>query len=152
MTPVVDIFARFAVLVEDSRYNKISDEEIEFILIKFLESSFILFKEFNKKYKPRVIQDNYGEYFVEKTINNSVLELDLEEQVILTYGMVIAWHESQIHRDKFLKQNINTKDFNQLSNATMLMNNNALYKMSQEEFIKRRRRYRNRDWNGDGLA
>lgn len=151
MTPVEEIFARLAVIIEDTKFNKLSDEEIEFIFIKYLESSIVLFKELNKKYKPKIIRDDYGEYFIVKTINDDGEELDLEEQTILAYGMVIAWHESKIFRDRFLKQNINTKDFTQLSNATMLMNNNNLYEISQKQFIKRRRRYRNRDWNGDGL-
>ena len=151
MTPVEEIFARLAVIIEDTKFNKLSDEEIEFIFIKYLESSIVLFKELNKKYKPKIIRGDYGEYFIVKTINDDGEELDLEEQTILAYGMVIAWHESKIFRDRFLKQNINTKDFTQLSNATMLMNNNNLYEISQKQFIKRRRRYRNRDWNGDGL-
>ena len=151
MTPVEEIFARLAVIIEDTKFNKLSDEEIEFIFIKYLESSIVLFKELNKKYKPKIIRDDYGDYFIVKTINDDGEELDLEEQTILAYGMVIAWHESKIFRDRFLKQNINTKDFTQLSNATMLMNNNNLYEISQKQFIKRRRRYRNRDWNGDGL-
>lgn len=151
MTPVEEIFARLAVIIEDTKFNKLSDEEIEFIFIKYLESSIVLFKELNKKYRPKIIRDDYGEYFIIKTINDDGEELDLEEQTILAYGMVIAWHESKIFRDRFLKQNINTKDFTQLSNATMLMNNNNLYEISQKQFIKRRRRYRNRDWNGDGL-
>lgn len=151
MTPVEDIFARLAVIIEDTKFNKLSDEEIEFIFIKYLESSIVLFKELNKKYKPQIVKDDNGEFFINKTINDDGEELDLEEQVILAYGMVIAWHESKIFRDRFLKQNINTKDFNQLSNATMLMNNNTLYEMSQKEFVKRRRRYRNRDWNGEGF-
>lgn len=151
MTPVEEIFARLAVIIEDTKFNKLSDEEIEFIFIKYLESAIVLFKELNKKYRPKIIRDDYGEYFIIKTINDDGEELDLEEQTILAYGMVIAWHESKIFRDRFLKQNINTKDFTQLSNATMLMNNNNLYEISQKQFIKRRRRYRNRDWNGDGL-
>mgnify|MGYP003290504355 CR=1 FL=1 len=151
MTPVADIFARFAVLVEDSKYNKLSDEEIEFILNKYLESAVVLFKELNKKYKPMLKANDYGEMFLVKTINDDGEAFDMEEQQILAYGMVIAWHESKIYRDKFLKQNINTKDFQQLSNATMLMNNRELYEISKKEFVKRRRRYRNRDWNGDDL-
>lgn len=151
MTPVEKIFARLAVIIEDTKFNKLSDEEIEFIFIKYLESAIVLFKELNKKYRPEIIRDDYGEYFIVKTINDDGEELDLEEQVILAYGMVIAWHENKIFRDRFLKQNINTKDFTQLSNATMLMNNNNLYEISLKQFVKRRRRYRNRDWNGDGL-
>lgn len=151
MTPVEDIFARFAVIVEDSKYNKLSDAEIEFMLLKYLESAIVLFKELNKKYKPQLFENDYGEVFLTKSINDDGNEFDLEEQQILAYGMVIAWHESKIYRDKFLKQSINTKDFQQLSNATMLMNNNTLYEMSKKEFIHRRRRYRNRDWNGDDL-
>ena len=151
MTPIADIFARFAVLVEDSKYNKLSDEEIEFILSKYLESAVVLFKELNKKYKPSLQENEIGEVFLVKTINDDGKPFDMEEQQILAYGMIIAWHEAKIYRDKFLKQGMNTKDFQQLSNATMLMNNRELYEISKKEFVKRRRRYRNRDWNGDDL-
>lgn len=151
MTPVTDIFARFAVLVEDSKYDKLSDEEIEFILNKYLESAVVLFKELNKKYQPSLYQNGYGEFFLTKTINDDGKPFDMEEQQILAYGMIIAWHEAKIYRDRFLKQGMNTKDFQQLSNATMLMNNRELYELSKKEFVKRRRRYRNRDWNGDDL-
>ena len=66
--------------------------------------------------------------------------------------MLLKWHYSQIMRDQYLKQNMNTKDFNRLSNATMLANNITLHKdVLEKEFLKKRRRYRNRDWNGDGL-
>ena len=42
-------------------------------------------------------------------------------------------------------------DFNRLSNATMLANNLTLMEELDKEFIKLRRRYRNRDWSGDDL-
>ena len=133
MTPVSDIYARISVLIEDSRYCKLSDEEIEYIFEKFVENEF-------------------GEKFIQKTINNDNEEeedLDLDEQVILAHGMIISWHDTVVLRDQFLKQRLNTKDFQQLSNATMLANNNALHERIYKDFIKMRRRYRNRNWNGD---
>ena len=84
-----------------------------------------------------------------KTINNDEEDLDLDEQVILAHGMLISWHDTVVLRDQFLKQRLNTKDFQQLSNATMLANNNVLHERIYKDFIKMRRRYRNRDWNGD---
>ena len=121
MTPVSDIYARISVLIEDSRYCKLSDEEIEYIFEKFIENAIVLFKELNVKYKPRVVENEFGEKFIQKTINNDNEEeedLDLDEQVILAHGMLISWHDTVVLRDQFLKQRLNTKDFQQLSNAT----------------------------------
>ena len=105
------------------------------------------------KYAPIIIEDEIGEFYIKKTKNTTEDDsgLDLEEEVILAHGMIISWHRSKILRDKFLKQNLNTGDFNRLSNATMLANNLTLMEELNKEFIKLRRRYRNRDWSGDGL-
>lgn len=149
MTPVSDIYARISVLIEDSRYCKLSDEEIEYIFEKFVENAIVLFKELNIRYKPRVVENEFGEKFIKKTINDDIEDLDLDEQVILAHGMLISWHDTVILRDQFLKQRLNTKDFQQLSNATMLANNNALHERIYKDFIKMRRRYRNRNWQGD---
>lgn len=154
MTPVSDVYARLSVLIEDSRYCKLSDEEIEYIFEKFIENAIVLFKELNVRYKPRVVEDEFGEKFIQKTINVNSIEdedLDLDEQVILAHGMIISWHNSVILRDQFLKQRLNTKDFQQLSNATMLANNETLHERIAKDFIKMRRRYRNRNWTGDDL-
>ena len=75
----------------------------------------------------------------------------MEEEVILAHGMILSWHKSKILRDKFLKQNLNTDDFNRLSNATMLANNITLFDALSKEFVKLRRKYRNRDWDGGDL-
>ena len=149
MTPVSDIYARISVLIEDSRYCKLSDEEIEYIFEKFVENAIVLFKELNVRYKPRVVENEFGEKFIKKTINDETEDLDLDEQVILAHGMLISWHDTVILRDQFLKQRLNIKDFQQLSNATMLANNNTLHERIYKDFIKMRRRYRNRDWQGD---
>ena len=145
MTPVSDIYARISVLIEDSRYCKLSDEEIEYIFEKFVENAIVLFKELNVRYKPRVVENEFGEKFIKKTINDDIED----EQVILAHGMLISWHDTVVLRDQFLKQRLNTKDFQQLSNATMLANNNTLHERIYKDFIKMRRRYRNRDWQGD---
>ena len=149
MTLVSDIYAKISVLIEDSRYCKLSDEEIEYIFEKFVENAIVLFKELNVRYKPRVVENEFGEKFIKKTINDDIEDLDLDEQVILAHGMLISWHDTVILRDQFLKQRLNTKDFQQLSNATMLANNNALHERIYKDFIKMRRRYRNRNWQGD---
>ena len=149
MTPVSDIYARISVLIEDSRYCKLSDEEIEYIFEKFVENAIVLFKELNVRYKPRVVENEFGEKFIQKTINDDIEDLDLDEQVILAHGMLISWHDTVILRDQFLKQRLNTKDFQQLSNATMLANNNVLHERIYKDFIKMRRRYRNRNCQGD---
>ena len=65
--------------------------------------------------------------------------------------MILSWHRSKILRDKFLKQNLNTDDFNRLSNATMLANNLVLMEQLNKEFVKLRRKYRNRNWDGSDL-
>lgn len=153
MTPVENIYARISAIIEDHTYCKLPDEDIEFLFKNFLETAIVYFKEFNVKYAPIIIEDEIGEFYIKKTKNTTEDDsgLDLEEEVILAHGMIISWHRSKILRDKFLKQNLNTGDFNRLSNATMLANNLTLMEELNKEFIKLRRRYRNRDWTGDGL-
>lgn len=153
MTPVENIYARISAIIEDHTYCKLPDEDIEFLFKNFLETAIIYFKELNVKHKPIIVENDFGELLIQKTKNVQGEDdgLDLEEEVILAHGMILSWHKSKILRDKFLKQNLNTGDFNRLSNATMLANNLTLMDMLNKEFIKLRRRYRNRDWNGDGL-
>lgn len=153
MTPVENIYARISAIIEDHTYCKLPDEDIEFLFKNFLETAIVYFKELNVKYAPIIIEDEIGEFYIKKTKNTTEDDsgLDLEEEVILAHGMIISWHRSKILRDKFLKQNLNTGDFNRLSNATMLANNITLMDELNKEFIKLRRRYRNRDWSGDGL-
>ena len=152
MTPVENIYARISAIIEDHTYCKLPDEDIEFLFKNFLESAIIYFKEFNSKYKPIIVESEYGELYIKKTKNTEDGDgLDLEEEVILAHGMILSWHKSKVLRDKFLKQNLNTGDFNRLSNATMLANNITLYDVLYKEFIKLRRRYRNRNWSGDDL-
>lgn len=153
MTPVENIYARISAIIEDHTYCKLPDEDIEFLFKNFLETAIVYFKELNVKYAPIIIEDEIGEFYIKKTKNTTEDDsgLDLEEEVILAHGMIISWHRSKILRDKFLKQNLNTGDFNRLSNATMLANNLTLMEELNKEFIKLRRRYRNRDWTGDGL-
>lgn len=154
MTPVENIYARISAIIEDHTYCKLPDEDIEFLFKNFLETAIVYFKEFNVKYKPTIVENDYGEFFIKKTKNienEDESGLDLDEEVILAHGMIISWHRSKILRDKFLKQNLNTGDFNRLSNATMLANNLTLMEELDKEFTKLRRRYRNRDWTGDGL-
>jgi hypothetical protein len=153
MTPVENIYARISAIIEDHTYCKLPDEDIEFLFKNFLETAIIYFKELNVKHKPIIVENDFGELLIQKTKNVQGEDdgLDLEEEVILAHGMILSWHKSKILRDKFLKQNLNTGDFNRLSNATMLANNLTLMDMLDKEFVKLRRRYRNRDWNGDGL-
>ena len=153
MTPVENIYARISAIIEDHTYCKLPDEDIEFLFKNFLETAIVYFKELNVKYKPIIVENDYGELLIQKTKNVQGEDdgLDLEEEVILAHGMILSWHKSKILRDKFLKQNLNTGDFNRLSNATMLANNLTLMDMLNKEFVKLRRRYRNRDWNGDDL-
>ena len=152
MTPVENIYARISTIIEDHTYCKLPDEDIEFIFKNFLETAIVYFKELNNKYKPILVENDYGELLIKKTKNIQDDDgLDLEEEVILAHGMILSWHKSKILRDKFLKQNLNTDDFNRLSNATMLANNITLFDVLNKEFIKLRRKYRNRDWNGGDL-
>ena len=152
MTPVENIYARISAIIEDHTYCKLPDEDIEFLFKNFLETAIVYFKELNNKCKPIIVESEYGELYIKKTKNTEDGDgLDLEEEVILAHGMILSWHKSKVLRDKFLKQNLNTGDFNRLSNATMLANNITLYDVLYKEFIKLRRRYRNRNWSGDDL-
>ena len=79
-------------------------------------------------------------------------ELTTEEQNILAQGCVLYWIESKTNYNKLMKNQINTKDYNQLSNANVLLRLNELLDYYRKNFLRQRKAYSRRmdDFNGWG--
>ena len=67
--------------------------------------------------------------------------LSIEERNIIAQGMVYYWIESKANYNKLMKNQINTKDFNQLSNANVLLRLNELLDFYRREFNRLRKAY-----------
>jgi hypothetical protein len=67
--------------------------------------------------------------------------LSIEERNIIAQGMVYYWIESKANYNKLMKNQINTKDFNQLSNANVILRLNELLDFYRREFNRLRKAY-----------
>ena len=70
-----------------------------------------------------------------------VSDLSLDEVYILSLCMRLFWLNPKIHREENLRQMMNDRDFNQLSNANMLKALLQLHKSTRQELQKFKQRY-----------
>lgn len=75
-------------------------------------------------------------------------DLTLEEIYILALSMRLFWLSPKIHREENLRQMMNDRDFNQLSNANMLKALLQLQTATRQELQKFKQRYAMRDFQG----
>ena len=135
MTPVEHVFNLMYGLITDTDLAKLSDEDLEDLSLTFLKFSISKFKEC--KADLTLIENKmFGVCFKD--------ELTLEEQTILAYGMLYYYLHHKVMYNKMMKNAINTKDFNQLSNANLLLRLNELLNDTRKEFNRRRKAYTRR--------
>ncbi|MCI5629481.1 MAG: hypothetical protein MR346_07625 [Clostridium sp.] len=75
-------------------------------------------------------------------------DLTLEEIYILALSMKLFWLSPKIHREENLRQMMNDRDFNQLSNANMLKVLLQLHTATRQELQKFKQRYAMKDFQG----
>ena len=75
-------------------------------------------------------------------------DLTLEEIYILSLCMRLFWLNPKIHREENLRQMMNDRDFNQLSNANMLKALLQLHTSTRQELQKFKQRYSFNDFKG----
>lgn len=135
MTPVEHVFNLMYGLITDTDLAKLSNEDLEDLSLTFLKFSISKFKEC--KTDLTLIENKmFGVCFTG--------ELTLEEQTILAYGMLYHYLHHKVMYNKMMKNAINTKDFNQLSNANLLLRLNELLNDTRKEFNRRRKAYSRR--------
>lgn len=140
MTPVTKVFDRFYSLIKDTDLGKLSDEDLHKLTVVYYEMASTRFKECKKNLELIEVD---GELCI-------MDDLTTEEQNIIAQGCVYYWIESKANYNKLMKNQINTKDFNQLSNANVLLRLNELLDFYRREFNRLRKAYTKNydDFNG----
>lgn len=143
MTPLDEIFDRFYSLIKDTDLAKLDDEDLYKLTKVYYEMASTRFKECKNNLE--LVQDEEGNYY-------TVDKLTIEEQNIIAQGMILYWIESKTNYNKLMKNQINTKDYNQLSNANVLLRLNELLDYYRKNFLRQRKAYSRRmdDFNGWG--
>ena len=137
MTPVTKVFDRFYSLIKDTDLGKLSDEDLHKLTVVYYEMASTRFKECKKNLELIEVD---GELCI-------MDDLTTEEQNIIAQGCVYYWIESKANYNKLMKNQINTKDFNQLSNANVLLRLNELLDFYRREFNRLRKAY-TRNYDG----
>ena len=143
-TPLDEIFDRFYSLIKDTDLAKLDDEDLYKLTKVYYEMAATRFKECKNNLE--LVQDEEGNYY-------TVDKLTIEEQNIIAQGMILYWIESKTNYNKLMKNQINTKDYNQLSNANVLLRLNELLDYYRKNFLRQRKAYSRRiddDFNGWG--
>ena len=142
-TPLDEIFDRFYSLIKDTDLAKLDDEDLYKLTKVYYEMSATRFNECKSNLE--LVQDEEGNYYTTD-------KLTVEEQNIIAQGMIIYWIESKTNYNKIMKDQINTKDYNQLSNANVLLRLNELLDYYRKNFLRQRKAYSRRmdDFNGWG--
>ena len=132
-TPLDEIFDRFYSLIKDTDLGKLSEEDLYKLTKTYYEMASTRFKECKKNLELIKVEENY--YVTDV--------LSTEEKNIIAQGMVYYWIQSKANYNKLMKNQINTKDFNQLSNANVLLRLNELLDFYRREFNRLRKAYSN---------
>ena len=135
MTPIEEVFNLMYGLITDTDLAKLSNEDLKDLSTTFLKHTIVKFKEC--KADLTLLEDEEGNTCFKD-------ELTLEEQSILAYGMLYYYLHHKVMYNKMMKNAINTKDFNQLSNANLLLRLNELLNDTRKEFNRRRKAYTRR--------
>ena len=119
MTPIDEVIDLAFSLIHDTDLAKLAEEDLKHLAYNFLTFSIAKFKECKS-------------------------DLTIEEKTILAYGVVYYWLQHKSNYNKLLKNAINTKDFQQLSNANLLLRLNEMTDNARKEFFRMRKAYSRR--------
>lgn len=199
------IFNKFLSQIDDIELSLLEDNDLENLLIDYLENATVEFRECKKdltisrpfkrtysfpaerSFSINTLLDQNTKITVRDDVrelkenidysidyNKSILELDiktkstpkgrveieissegfieadltLEEIYILALSMRLFWLSPKIHREENLRQMMNDRDYNQLSNANMLKVLLQLQTATRQELQKFKQRYAMRDFQG----
>jgi hypothetical protein len=108
-TPYSDIYNVFLGKVSDFDYSNLTDAQINAILLPYLQSSTIRFKQCVNDLTQ---MDNVNNQFL--------VTLTFEEENILAVSMVVEWLNPKINNTLMLKSTLTDKDFQMFSQANQL--------------------------------
>ena len=131
MTPFNDILNKFFALIKDTDYNKLTDEELVELSKIYFDFSCAKFKELKKDL---TFVKQGGQFYLAQSLTT-------EEQIIIAYGMTVYWYEEKVNYNRMLRNVVNTKDFNHLSQANTLLRLTELLDYHRKEFNRLRKAY-----------
>lgn len=131
MTPFNDILSKFFALIKDTDYNKLTDEELVELSKIYFDFSCAKFKELKKDL---TFVKQGGQFYLAESLTT-------EEQIIIAYGMTVYWYEEKVNYNRMLRNVVNTKDFNHLSQANTLLRLTELLDYHRKEFNRLRKAY-----------
>ena len=131
MTPFEDILNKFFALIKDTDYNKLTDEELVELSKIYFDFSCAKFKELKKDL---TFVKQGGQFYLAESLTT-------EEQIIIAYGMTVYWYEEKVNYNRMLRNVVNTKDFNHLSQANTLLRLTELLDYHRKEFNRLRKAY-----------
>ena len=131
MTPFNDILNKFFALIKDTDYNKLTDEELVELSKIYFDFSCAKFKELKKDL---TFVKQGGQFYLAESLTT-------EEQIIIAYGMTVYWYEEKVNYNRMLRNVVNTKDFNHLSQANTLLRLTELLDYHRREFNRLRKAY-----------
>ena len=135
-TPVEEIYRKFLGMIEDEEWLLVDEDVIEDLMLNYLENAAV---EFHQCKKDLTIDFN-NMCFVE--------ELNMNEILILAWGMVIHYLQPKIKREENLRQFVSDKDFSKLSNANMLMRLMGLEDKARKQLEVYQNKYRFKECTG----
>lgn len=135
-TPVEEIYRKFLGMIEDEEWLLVDEDVIEDLMLNYLENATV---EFHQCKKDLTIDFN-NMCFVE--------ELNMNEILILAWGMVIHYLQPKIKREENLRQFVSDKDFSKLSNANMLMRLMGLEDKARKQLEVYQNKYRFKECTG----
>lgn len=135
-TQIEEVYRKFLGMIEDEEWLLVDDEVIEDLMLNYVENATV---EFNQCLKDLSIDYDTMCF---------ATELNMNEIMILAWGMVIHYLQPKIKREENLRQFVSDKDFNKLSNANMLMRLMGLEDKARKQLDVYQSKYRFKEFKG----
>lgn len=141
-TLFTDIFSKFTKITIDTEISKLTNDEIEEILIDYLEYSLCI--EFKECVKNLEDVD-----MILKQFNDT---LSKEEQYIIVHGMVLRYFDSKLNYEELVMDAISDRDYKKSSKSNQLPSLLKLKASSEEKMHNLIMSYTGTDENFDSLG
>lgn len=136
MTSLNEILDFLYSIITDTDLAKLANDDVKALTSVYVKMASVKAKEIKKDLS--IEEDENGDLYIKD-------KLTTEEIMILAYGSLYYWLHSKVMYNELMKNRINTKDYNQLSNANILLRMTELLEITRKEFKRLRNAYKIRD-------
>ena len=125
-TKFVEVFGAFLNRINDYDYaNKLSKEDLDYVLTTFLESSVATFNEASG--------EEYDDFLLNKEAKMFDRELKRIEIDILAHLMVVEYLKPNLYTTELLRQVLSDRDYKVYSQANQMNQLKDLYELTKRE-------------------